>query len=540
MEGERRIMADETNNHGRTVILNVNDNEGARYMVTLILQRAGFIVIEAHSGLEAVAQAERHHPDLVVLDIRLPDISGIEVCRRLREESSPTQTIKVLHTSATFVSVDTKIQSLEGGADGYLTQPFEPQELLATVRALLRLNETERELRERAEQLREADRRKNEFLAMLAHELRNPLAAMSASLPLIERREALDHVEQRARDVIGRQVVHLGRLIDDLLDVSRVTLGKIELKWEIVDLCALLRRVAANTEQTKTGPRRQQLQVVTPATALYLRADATRLEQIFTNLIDNASKYTDAGGHVRMELHEQRSGGKLRAQITVSDNGIGIADDVLPKLFTLFSQADVPIARSRGGLGIGLTLVRTLVELHGGTVMARSEGLGRGSEFQVTLPALGEQDRSARNGKGARNMGTRVSRKVLIIEDNTDAQQVLKDLLELWGHEVACASDGLEGVSELWSFQPEVALVDIGLPGIDGYEVARQVRKEARGSNVLMVALTGYGAPEQRAAAIEAGFDLHLVKPVDPSQLSTLLTQPPARRNVLASAGTSK
>jgi CheY-like chemotaxis protein len=240
-----------------------------------------------------------------------------------------------------------------------------------------------------------------------------------------------------------------------------------------------------------------------------------------------------------MERREQRSGGKLRAQVTVSDNGIGIADDVLPTLFTLFSQADVPIARSRGGLGIGLTLVRTLVELHGGTVMARSEGLGRGSEFQVTLPALAEQERSARNGNGARTTGTRISRKVLIIEDNTDAQQVLKDLLELWGHEVACASDGLEGVSELWAFQPEVALVDIGLPGIDGYEVARQVRKEARGRNVLLVALTGYGAPEQRAAAIDAGFDLHLVKPVDPSQLSTLLTQPPARRSGLASAGAS-
>ena len=247
----------------RTLILNVNDNEAARYMVSLLLQKAGFHVIEASSGLQALQQVELHKPDLVVLDIRLPDIDGIEVCRRIRESGSG-RSIKVLHTSATFVTVDTKIQSLDGGADGYLAQPFEPQELLATVRALLRLNQTEQNLRESAELLREADRRKNEFLAMLAHELRNPLAAMTASLPLIERREPLDDVERRARDVVGRQIVHLGRLIDDLLDVSRVTQGKIELHWEMVDLCELLARVASNAEQTRTGPRNQKLTLTLP------------------------------------------------------------------------------------------------------------------------------------------------------------------------------------------------------------------------------------------------------------------------------------
>jgi DNA-binding response OmpR family regulator len=518
-------------NGARTVILNVNDNEGARYMATLLLQKAGFSVIEAGSGYAALEQVERHHPDLVVLDIRLPDIDGIEVCRRLRE-TSDGKSMKVLHTSATFVSADAKVQSLDGGADGYLAQPFEPQELLATVRALLRLNQTEQELRSSAEQLRDADRRKNEFLAMLAHELRNPLAAMSASMPLIERRAPMDEVERRAREVMGRQIVHLGRLVDDLLDVSRVTQGKIELSWELVELRALLSCVVANAEQTKTEPRRQRLRMTLPGKPVYLRADATRLEQIFTNLIDNASKYSDNGSslHVTLETRKGFDGvGKDSAIVRVHDNGIGISPDVLPRLFTLFSQADVPIARSRGGLGIGLTLVRALVELHGGSVVAKSDGLGRGSEFQVTLPALPEQDRSSEVNPLAAQKRSGVSRKVLVIEDNSDAQQVMKDLLELWGHDVACASDGVSGVNEVWSFAPEVALIDIGLPGIDGYEVARQVRAKPAGKDVLLVALTGYGAPEQRTAAIEAGFDLHLVKPVDPERLATLLRQPPRR-----------
>lgn len=506
----------------RTLILNVNDNEGARYMVTLLLQKAGFLVIEASSGLQALEQVELHKPDLVVLDIRLPDINGIEVCRRIRDSGSG-RSIKVLHTSATFVTVDTKIQSLDGGADGYLAQPFEPQELLATVRALLRLNQTEQDLRESAELLREADRRKNEFLAMLAHELRNPLAAMSASLPLVERREPMDEVEERAREVMSRQIVHLGRLIDDLLDVSRVTQGKIELHWEVLNLNELLTRVVNNSEQTKTGPRKQQVTLSLPQQPVQVRADATRLEQIFTNLVDNASKYSDAGGTIEVSLTTSQADEQGSAQIQVRDNGIGIAPEVLPTLFKLFAQADVPIARSRGGLGIGLTLVRTLVELHGGHVEARSDGLGKGSDLVVTLPALVHKETASRPLRTIGNKG--ITRKVLIVEDNSDAQQVLKDLLELWGHDVACASDGLEGVCELQRFKPEVALVDIGLPGIDGYEVARRTRQAENGKRTLLVALTGYGAPEQRAAALEAGFDLHLVKPVDPQRLSALLRE---------------
>jgi two-component system, sensor histidine kinase len=512
------------------LILNVNDSEGARYLVTLMLRKAGFLVTEAATGTEALESVQRRKPDLIVLDLQLPDLNGLEVCRRIRQNSH-TASIKILHTSATYVTVDNKIQSLDGGADGYLAQPFESQELVATVNSLLRLNQTEQDLRQHADQLREADRRKNEFLSMLAHELRNPLAAITASLSLLDRRDPLDDVERRARDVLARQSSNLGRLIDDLLDVARVTQGKIEFKWEAVDLRQLLERVVENTLQTKITPRGQALSVRLPSEPLYVRGDATRLEQIFTNLLDNASKYTDKDGAILLALEgsgDAGSGdaGKPLARVLVSDEGIGMSQDTLPNIFGLFSQADVPIARSRGGLGIGLTLVRTLVELHGGSVRASSRGLGQGSQFEVSLPLANDAELAQlRNGGAARPLANAVRRRIVLVEDNPDAQQMLADLLAMWGHHVDCASDGLEGVEKVLALRPDVALVDLGLPGIDGYEVARRVRQAPEGRQLTLIALTGYGAPEQKARALAAGFDVHLVKPVDAPSLSALLAQ---------------
>jgi signal transduction histidine kinase len=512
--------------HG-SLILNVNDSEGARYMVTLMLQKAGFNVIEAATGMAALEKIERRKPDLVVLDLKLPDVNGLEICRRIRENPETAST-KVLHTSATYVSLDNKIQSLEGGADAYLAQPFESQELIATVHSLLRLKQAEHELRLDAELLREADRRKNEFLSMLAHELRNPLAAISASLPLIARRDPLDDVERRAREVLSRQAGNLGRLIDDLLDVARVTQGKIDVRWEVLSLSDLLRRVVDNARQTRTHQRNQELEVVLPAEPVYVRGDNTRLEQIFTNLLDNASKYTDPGGRIRVELAPMHDLAGDVARVTVKDDGIGMSAETLPSIFGLFSQADVPIARSRGGLGIGLTLVRTLVELHGGKVNARSEGLGEGSEFEVVLPTLSAAELQSRvqTGNGAPLVKGKVKRRVLLVEDNIDAQQMLSDLMEIWGHEVTCASDGLVGVAQALSLKPDIAIVDLGLPGIDGYEVARRIRLDASCAGLPLVALTGYGSPEQKARSLAAGFDLHLVKPVDAARLESLLAQP--------------
>jgi two-component system, sensor histidine kinase len=383
-------------------------------------------------------------------------------------------------------------------------------------------------LRNQAEELKAASRRTNEFLAMLAHELRNPLAAIVTSLPLLERSAAADTIEKTARELIRRQTTHLRRLVDDLLDAARVTQGKIDLHWEPVDLNDLSRRVAANVQQTKLNPRSQALRVALPNGQMTVRGDPMRLEQVLTNLLDNASKYSHSGDVIdfNISLGVDRDGGN-EARIIVRDRGIGMDPRTLPTIFDLFSQADVPLARSRGGLGIGLTLVRTLVELHGGYVRARSEGLGRGSEFEIVLPLLADNIgvTGTHHELVQRDKATNQPRRVLVVEDNQDAQDALRCLLEIWGHEVVVASDGATGIRAAMANRPDIALVDLGLPIVDGYEVARQVRAALGSSAPLLIALTGYGAPEQRSQALAAGFDLHIVKPVEPDRLSALLEE---------------
>jgi len=524
------------------LVLNVNDNDASRYLVTRMLQKGGFTVIEAATGGSALDQVREKMPRLVVLDIKLPDMTGLEVCQIIKADPK-THGVKVLHTSAVFVATEFKVQSLECGADGYLSHPFEQEELIATVRSLLRLTEIEQELRDQAEELKAANRRTNEFLAMLAHELRNPLAAIVTSLPLLERGAPTDSIEKTARELIRRQTSHLRRLVDDLLDAARVTQGKIDLHWEPVDLNELARRIAANVQQTKLSPRSQALRVALPNAKLIVRGDPMRIEQVLTNLLDNASKYCNSGDVIDFSLALARnSAGVNEARITVRDRGIGIDATTLPTIFDLFSQADVPLARSRGGLGIGLTLVRTLIELHGGKVYARSAGRGRGSEFEITLPLLAEDmiPASSTSGTFLQVKPPPRSRRVLVVEDNQDAQDALKCLLELWGHEVIVASDGASGVQAALAHRPEVALVDLGLPVVDGYEVAQQIRAALGDATPLLIALTGYGAPEQRAQALSSGFDLHIVKPVDPDRLSTLLDEYAATPPSSAATGTHR
>ncbi|HKU42998.1 MAG TPA: response regulator [Polyangiales bacterium] len=505
-------------------ILNVNDNEEPLYVVSVMLRSAGFHVVEARTGAEALAMVEQHQPDLLVLDIRLPDVSGLEVCKRLRAHPK-TASIKILHTSATLVSTDNKVESLSLGADGYLNQPFKKEELIATVQSLLRLHQAEKELRTVAEQLREADRRKDEFLAMLAHELRNPLNAISTGLAIVGRRAPADVAEQRAREILERQTSHLTRLVDDLLDVARVTQGKIGLRRDPIDLCAVLESAMDHARDTKLDPRHQHLDCDVPDTPVLVNGDATRLEQVFTNLLDNASKYTPDGGRIQVSVKTRNGDSGPEAHIAIRDNGQGITSETLPKIFALFSQADVPIARSLGGLGVGLTMVQALVELHGGTVKATSPGRGQGSEFEVVLPALPQETRAATPSSPPEAEGTAQRRRVLLVEDNCDALEVLSDLLALWGHEVRAESDGLSAVDTALQMLPDIALIDIGLPGIDGYEVARRIRAHPKGRDLKLVALTGYGAPEQRAQAANAGFNLHLVKPVQPAGLAQLLRE---------------
>ncbi len=374
------------------------------------------------------------------------------------------------------------------------------------------------------------DLRKDELLAMLAHELRNPLAAITASYPIIARRVPVDDAERRARDVILRQTQHLTRMVDDLLDVARATHGKIELRRELICLNDLVQRVAVTARDTRLAGRGQSVAVTLPEQDVYIDGDPTRLEQVLDNLLDNASKYMEQGV-IRIELLAPDSSGF--AHVRVRDSGVGIAPEQISSIFNLFAQSGQSIARTQGGLGIGLTLVRALVNLHGGSVVAHSEGRGMGSEFEVALPAVTgwelEQRRSAaaRLPDAAPIAKNAVSRRILLVEDNSDAQMALKDLLEIWGHEVITASDGVSGVERALEALPEVALIDIGLPLIDGYEVARRIRAGQDGRSIYLVALTGYGTSEQRAKALEAGFDVHLVKPVEPARLEGLLAQVP-------------
>jgi two-component system CheB/CheR fusion protein len=372
---------------------------------------------------------------------------------------------------------------------------------------------------ERAEDaLREADRRKDEFLGVLSHELRNPLAPIRNALHLLGRAPAGSDEAHRARDVVERQVAHLVRLVDDLLDVTRISQGKIRLQLSRLDLSSLVREVAAD-HRPSFDARGVAFEVRADAPS-WVDGDRTRLAQVLGNLLQNAVKFTDAGGHVAAEVGGEASG---RAVLRVRDDGIGIAPELLPHVFEPFTQGDHSLDRRRGGLGLGLAFAKAIVELHGGEIEVRS-GPGRGTELVVTLRGAPGPPAVVAGSPAAAPASRR--RRVLIVEDNPDTAETLKDVLELHDQEVAVARDGEEGLARVWSLEPDVVLCDVGLPGLDGYEVARRIRAEASAGPTL-VALTGYALPEDRRRALEAGFDHHLAKPFEFSELERILAAEP-------------
>jgi PAS domain S-box-containing protein len=367
--------------------------------------------------------------------------------------------------------------------------------------------------------MQEADRRKDEFLAMLAHELRNPLAPIRNALHVMKQPGASALLLRQVREMAERQAQHMGRLLDDLLDVSRISRGRIELRKELVDVAAVVHRTI-EAVRPLLEERRHEVEVALPPGPLRVEADPTRLEQILMNLLNNAAKYTDPGGHIRVSA--ERDGGEV--VLRVRDTGIGIAADMLPKVFDLFVQAERRLDRAQGGVGIGLTLVKRLTELHGGRVEAHSEGPGRGSEFVVRLPAAAEQDRGGEPPAGQRpEDATPHRRRVLVVDDNTDAADSLALLLRLAGQDVRAAYDGPSALALAGEFRPELVFLDIGMPGMDGYEVARRLRQQPGVDGLTLVALTGWGQEEDRDRSREAGFDLHLIKPVEPGALDRLL-----------------
>ncbi len=498
-----------------SLILNVDDSEGARYAKTRILTRAGFQVIEAATGSEALERAEAHHPDLVLLDTKLPDINGMEVCRRIKA-GDITCTILVLQTSASYIGVSDKIRALEGGADNYLFEPIEPEELVANVKALLRLGRVERELRE-------VDRRKDEFLATLAHELRNPLGPIRSSVELLCRLDPdVPDRQDHARKTILRHTGHLVRLVDDLLDVARISKGKITLHQEPVLLKTFIDS-ARESVSDAVEKRGQRIDYTLPEQPVWVNGDHVRLAQVVGNLLHNAAKFTPAGGAIALvaELVDQD------VLIRVSDNGIGIEAGKLDYIFDMFAQDGFVLDRVQDGLGIGLSLVRTLVTMHGGSVTAHSGGVGEGSTFEVRLPVISHAAPAAPEAPAA--PAQRLAARILVVDDNQDAADSLAELLGYSGHTMRVAYSGTQALEAAEQFRPQFVFLDIGLPDMSGYEVARRMRLLPAMDVATLIALTGYGQQRDRDLARDAGFDDHMVKPVDLDKIAALnLLSPPS------------
>lgn len=373
------------------------------------------------------------------------------------------------------------------------------------------------------EALRESNRLKDEFLAILAHELRNPLAPIRNALYILQQPEIDPAMTRQLLDMGQQQVEHMARMLDDLLDVSRISQGRFALRKEIVDLASLIMRAVAAV-RLLVEEHRHELEISISDEPLRVEGDTTRLEQVLANLLNNACKYMDEGGKIRLTAG-LRDG---QVEIGVKDLGIGIPPEALPRIFEMFSQVDRSLERSRSGLGIGLALVRRLVEMHGGTIEAKSEGAGRGSEFVVRLPATAAEPPGPREAEQEKEqVAAHAKRRILVVDDNQDAATTLGILLRLKGNEVRTAFDGLEAVAAAEAFQPQAILLDIGMPKMNGYDAARRIRQEARGRPVMLVATTGWGQQQDIARSKEAGFDHHLVKPVDFAQLEKLLASLP-------------
>jgi PAS domain S-box-containing protein len=379
--------------------------------------------------------------------------------------------------------------------------------------------------RKRAEEaLKEADRRKDVFLATLAHELRNPLAPLCNGLQVMKQKGNDDLTLEQCRSMMERQLGHMVRLVDDLLDVSRISRGKIELRKEPVELTKVIQQAIEAIRPTIEASG-HELHVDTPADRLWVDADQARLAQVVGNLLNNACKFTGAGGRIRLVLESSGN----QAVIRVQDNGVGIDAEQSARIFEMFTQVDTSLERSQSGLGIGLTLVKSLTEMHGGTVRVHSAGLGHGSEFVVHLPTLATVPDAPLAAPVTPAPATIAARRILVVDDNNDAANSLAALLKLGGHETRTAYDGLEAVEAAATFRPELVLLDIGLPKLNGYEVARRMRSQLEGQDTVLVALTGWGQAHDRQKSKDAGFDEHLIKPVDHYTLMTLLSRLPPR-----------
>jgi signal transduction histidine kinase len=517
----------------RVNILLVDDQPAKLLTYETILGELGENLIKVSSASEALQCLLDNEIAVVLVDVCMPDLDGYELAAMIRQHPRFQKT-SIIFVSAVLMTDLDRLRGYECGAVDYVPVPVVPAilrakvsifaELFRKTRALERLNsELEARVAERTsaleattEALQEANHRKDEFLAMLAHELRNPLAPIRTAVELLRLKELAEPHRQRARDVIERQVEHLVNLIDDLLDVSRITRGMITLQLEPVLIEAIVAR-AVETARPAIDAHRHVLEIDLPDELISVEGDKTRLVQVIANILHNAAKFMDPGGRIRLSARRE---GQYVA-IKIADTGIGIAPDLAPRIFELFTQVHSKAERAQGGLGIGLALVRRLTEMHGGSVSVQSDGPGRGAEFTVRLPVMVSSLAVLWNGDKERGAIPEIEpQRILVADDNHDAAEALSLQLQLAGHDVRTAHDGMEALQAARTFEPDIVLLDLGMPKMDGYEVARQLRTEsAGGREMTLIALTGWGQQQDRDRTADAGFDAHLVKPVAEAQL---------------------
>ncbi len=530
-------------------ILLVDDQPSNLEVLEAMLDRPDWRLVRARSADEALLALLHQEFAAIVLDIRMPGTSGLELAGVIKQRKR-TQHVPILFLTAHLVEERDVLRGYSTGAVDYLTKPIRPEilrskisvfvELYRKRRAVTRGHEAlEREVRERQhveEALRRANqeledrvrdrtaalevanRRKDEFLAALAHELRNPLAPIRAAAEFMRLRGTAEPAIEHARAVIDRQVSHMTRLIDDLLDVSRITRDQLVLRTARIALADVVAS-AVETSRPIVEQRGHELTVALPETMVCLEVDPARMAQVLSNLLTNAAKYTPPGGQIVLDARTEAE----QLVVTVSDSGIGIPADMLPRVFEMFMQVDKALGRATDGLGIGLTLARRIVEMHGGTIEASSPGPGAGSSFTIRLPVLDPPMRSLDPDDDLDIRPLPHALRVLIVDDNRDAAEMLAALLGAWGQQTHLAFDGRTALELGGTFMPDVVLLDLGMPHLDGYETARLMRATGWGARALLVAVTGWGQPHDRDRSQASGFDHHLVKPVAPSALRALL-----------------
>jgi signal transduction histidine kinase len=523
-------------------ILIVDDEPRNLAVLESVLHDPGYRLVRAKSGEEALLALMADEFAVLVLDVRMPGMTGFELAQMVKERRK-TARVPIIFLSAYYNEDQHVLEGYGSGAVDYLHKPVNPSVLRSKVSVFAELHKKTRQIEtanrqlselnasldqrvtERTQELQasearlmEASRRKDEFLATLAHELRNPLSPMRNAVHFLKLRGPGTQDVQWASDVIDRQVASMGRLIDDLMDVSRINQGRIELRRAVVPLDEVLED-AVETIQPQVDGSGHKLTVIQPPGRLMVNADRGRLAQVFMNLLSNAAKYTDPGGQIEVRVVSESG----HAVVSFHDNGIGIHAHRLEAVFDMFSQEEPALSRSRGGLGIGLSLTRKLVQLHGGNVTARSDGPGRGSVFIVRLPLVASTvvpDSPAQEAAPAAAGG---GLRILVADDNQDAAETMGVLLEVMGHEVRRVHDGEAALEMVATFDPQLVLLDIGMPKMNGYQTCVAIRERDGGAARTLVAVTGWGQPQDLKSSSDAGFDHHLVKPVDIDTLVRLI-----------------